>query len=118
MSGCLVLLGTDPRVLSIGLQAVQHNVPLAGLWASQHDAALLASLRLGCCAFPEAEEPLSQAARVVYSELPPQGLSGQLPALGVNDLKVSGLSLHCSTELSIEWQNWLRGLGFEIVFEG
>ncbi|MBT9583448.1 hypothetical protein IV102_08860 [bacterium] len=113
MKPSLALMGIDPRVLAIGLRAVEHNIPLAGLWAADHNQALIASLRLGCCAFPRAAEPLSQAHWVVHSELEgplPEGLQ----ALDVTHLELDGAQL-LGADFSESWKKWLRGLGFEPV---
>lgn len=116
--GALALLGTDPRVLAIGLQAVRRNVPLTGIWAPNHDEALLASLPLGCCAFASPEEPLRSAEWILYSALPELPLPERARSLAVEGLTVSGVRLVSSHQLGMEWQNWLRALGFEIVCSG
>ncbi len=116
MNPSLALLGVDPRVLTIGMRAIEHNIPLAGIWAGDHNQALLASLRLGCCAFPRAAEPLSHAYWVVHSELDgplPEGLQ----ALDVTMLHMDGRQLR-GPVLSESWEKWLLGLGFETVQAG
>jgi hypothetical protein len=116
MRPSLVLLGVDPRVLAIGMRALDHNIPIAGIWATSHNEALIASLRLGCCAYPCAAEPLSQAHWVVYSELEgalPEGLQ----ALDVRPLDLQGRQVR-GPGMSDCWQEWLLGLGFEPVQVG
>jgi len=109
----LALLGLDQRVLLIGQRAVEHNIELAGIWSSDHNSALTASLKLGCCAFPRAAEPLSQAHWVVYSET-----DGPLPA-NLRALNVAGLQIindrFSGRELSEEWRKWLADLGFDTL---
>jgi len=110
MRPSLVLLGTDERVIQIGLRAAENNIALAGIWDPDHNRALLASLRLGCCAFPDPAEPLSQAHWVVFGcsqvALPPQ-----MMALDVSPLQIDGLRLN--GPLSPDWAKWLVGIGFE-----
>lgn len=115
MKPALALLGLDARVLAIGQRAVECNIPLTGIWADDHNGALTASLRLGCCAFPRAAEPLSQAHWVVYSQT-----DGPLPE-GVQTLDVRELQIEASRvsgSLSPGWSKWLIELGFEPVQEG
>lgn len=116
MRPSLALLGVDPRVLEVGMRAVRHNIPIAGLWAQDHNQALVSSLRLGCCAFPRAAEPLAQAHWVIYSET-----DGPLPdgcqALNVTQLEFLGDQI-AGPGLSEDWQKWLRGLGFQPVQGG
>lgn len=116
MRPSLALLGVDPRVLEVGMRAVRQNIPIAGLWAPDHNQALVASLRLGCCAFPRAAEPLAAAHWVVYSELDgalPQGLQ----ALNVAQCELDENVLRCPG-LTPDWEKWLRGLGFQPVQVG
>jgi hypothetical protein len=107
----LALMGLDERVLAIGQRAVECNVPLSGIWADDHNAALIASLRLGCCAFPDAAEPLSSATWVVYSqndmEFPPN-----MQALDVRSLQLEGRRVS-GPNLDPAWCKWLSELGFE-----
>jgi hypothetical protein len=109
----VTLLGVDPLVLELGLRAVERNQSLRGIWATEHDAALLASLRLGCCAFPDAREPLRDSALAIYSELPPGGLPEGIRGLDVRFLQREGDRL-MANGLDAEWQSWLRALGFEV----
>lgn len=117
MRTALALFGTDPRVMDIGLKAVHHNLPIAGIWAADHDNALLASLRLGCCAFAQADEPLRSARWVVHSELPGTGIAADIQFLDVQGLTIDGLTL-TGAGISDEWLSWLAALGFKIVSEG
>lgn len=110
----VALLGLDPRVLAIGFQALSENFPLAGIWASDHNEALLASLRLGCCAFPDPHEVVRQAHWIVFSEWP-DSMPGQ--GLDVRTLELEGKKLR-ACGLSSEWQRWLSGLGFEVASSG
>lgn len=116
MKPALALLGLDERVLAIGQRAVEHNIPLAGIWADNHNGALTASLRLGCCAFPRAAEPLSQAHWVVYSQV-----DGEIPpgvqALDVRCLQLDGHRVS-GPNLDPAWCKWLIELGFEPLPEG
>ena len=116
MRPSLCLLGTDPRVLAIGMRAIENNIALAGIWAPDHNQALVASLTLGCCAFPQAAEPLSQAHWVVHSQW-----EGPLPegvqALDVTPLQIEGRRL-VGPIFSDAWQKWLVGVGFELVHVG
>lgn len=106
----LVLFGLDPRVLDIGLAAVRANVPVMGLWAPSHDRALEASLRLGCCAYPGADELLQRAERVVYSTWPAE-LDRFFPALDVTGLTLDGPQI--LGDVDEEWWNWLQSMGFD-----
>jgi hypothetical protein len=116
MKPALALMGLDERVLAIGQRAVECNVPLSGLWATDHNQALIASLRLGCCAFPQAREPLAQAHWVIYSET-----EGDFPA-GMQALDVRALQLEgrrvSGPNLDACWCKWLIELGFEPVPAG
>ena len=116
MKPALALMGLDERVLAIGQRAVECNVPLSGIWAADHNQALIASLRLGCCAFPGAREPLSQAHWVVFSEN-----EGEIPpgmqALDVRPLQLNGRRISCPN-LDPSWCKWLIELGFEPLPEG
>ncbi len=104
-------MGLDERVLAIGQRAVECNLPLTGIWAEDHNLALIASLRLGCCAFPDAAEPLAAAHWVVYSQT-----SGDFPpgmqALDVRSLHLDGRRV-CGPNLDPCWCKWLIELGFE-----
>jgi hypothetical protein len=117
VKAAVAFLGTDPRVLEIGLRAVQHNVPIAGIWSADHDEALVASLRLGCCAFPDAQEPLRSAGWVVHSELSPVPVSGNVRCLDVHRLQLDGCTLR-GHGISLEWLSWLSAIGFNIASEG
>lgn len=113
----LALLGLDPRVLALGRRALEHNVPILGIWAPDHNQALLASLQLGCCAFPCAEEPVSQAGRLLYSELPASWVKPLEGGLDVNLLECSSTQIK-APQLSADWVIWLEELGFEVVSPG
>lgn len=110
MRPSLALLGTDERVLLIGLKAAEHNIALAGIWDPDHNQALLASLRLGCCAFPDPAEPLSQAHWVV-SSCSQVALPSQIMALDVSCLEINGSRL--KGPLCSDWAKWLVSIGFE-----
>ncbi len=112
----LALCGLDPRVLAIGHQAVRHNQELTGLWDQDHNAALLASLHLGCCAFAQPTEVVLPAQRVVFSHLPIT-LQGEQEGLNVLDLELTGLQIKGS-HLSNTWSNWLSSIGFEVLQVG
>lgn len=111
MKPALALLGLDERVLAIGQRAVECNIPLTGIWADDHNGALIASLRLGCCAFPRAAEPLSQAHWVVFSQTDGD-ISPQLQALDVRSLHLEGRRVS-GPNLDPAWCKWLIELGFE-----
>ncbi|MFN8610501.1 MAG: hypothetical protein U0931_23380 [Vulcanimicrobiota bacterium] len=116
MKPALALLGLDERVLAIGQRAVECNIPLAGIWAPDHNQALIASLRLGCCAFPEPREPLAQANRVLFSEGQPDFPAG-MQALDVRCLQLEGRRVS-GPNLDSAWCKWLIELGFEPVPAG
>ncbi|MBX3170852.1 MAG: hypothetical protein KF760_25825 [Candidatus Eremiobacteraeota bacterium] len=116
MKPALALLGLDERVLAIGQRAVECNLPLSGIWAGDHNQALIASLRLGCCAFPDAAEPLSSAHWVVYSETGGDFPAG-MQALDVRCLHIQGRRVS-GPNLDPGWCQWLIELGFEPLPEG
>lgn len=96
MNENLALLGLDPAVLEFGQRALHANVGIAGVWSSDHNAALLESLRLGCCAYPDAQELVGRAQRVVFSQIPPGGLPADKPCLDLT----SGV-------IPADWDKWL-----------
>lgn len=116
MKPALALMGLDERVLAIGQRAVECNLPLTGIWAPDHNQALIASLRLGCCAFPDPAEPLSAATWVIFSqndgEIPPD-----MQALDVRSLQLEGRRV-TGPNLDAAWCKWLIELGFEPFPEG
>jgi hypothetical protein len=106
----LVLFGLDPRVLEIGLAAVRANATVVGLWDPSHDRALEASLHLGCCAYPGADELLQRAERVLYSTWPGE-LRRFSPSLDVTGLTIDGRQI--LGDVDEEWWNWLQSMGFD-----
>lgn len=111
MKPALALFGLDERVLAIGQRAVECNVPLSGIWAGDHNQALIASLRLGCCAFPDAAEPLAAAHWVVFSETS-MDFPSDMQALDVRSLQLEGRRVS-GPNLDPAWCKWLSELGFE-----
>lgn len=61
------ILGTGALGTALGILLTRANWPLAGVWSRNHDHALTASLRLGCCAFPQPDEPVSQSSLVLIA---------------------------------------------------
>lgn len=61
------ILGTGSLGTALGILLTRCNWPLAGIWSRSHDRALTASLHLGCNAFPEPDEPVSQASLVLLT---------------------------------------------------
>jgi len=117
IQGGLALVGLDERVLLVGQRALERNVPIVGLWATDHNQALIASLRFGCCAFASPLEPLQQAQRVLFSESPGVEFPAHLICLDVRQLECSGERVSLSRP-EVHWQDWLTALGFEVVVAG
>ena len=61
----VLLAGATPLVTALGVRLARVNWPVAGLWDPDHARALTASLRVGCCAFPDPVEPLGRAGYVL-----------------------------------------------------
>lgn len=113
----LALLGLDERVLLIGQRALQRNIPIVGIWAQDHNQALIASLHFGCCAFASALEPLQQAQRVLFSESPGLEWPSHLTCLDVRQLECSQNRVSLSRP-EADWQDWFSALGFEVTVTG
>lgn len=61
------ILGTGALGTALGILLARANWPITGLWSRNHDRALTASLRIGCCAFSRPEEPVSQSTLVLLT---------------------------------------------------
>lgn len=78
----MTLLGVGTRILALGRLAVRADWPLVGIWGRSHRRALEATLLLGCPAFPDPCEPVSDS-RLVLMETADDRLLGRVaPALG------------------------------------
>jgi hypothetical protein len=71
----ILLAGASPLVAALGVRLARANWPLAGIWDADHEQALTASLRVGCCAFPDAAEPLARAGFVLLGQERPDWLT-------------------------------------------
>lgn len=64
----LAVLGTDEKAVAFAVEAARANVPIAGVHDPDHRLALLASLRIGCCAFPDPAEACATARWILLGE--------------------------------------------------
>ena len=73
----LCVLCAAPAIVDLAVCAARHNVQLTGIHCSDHHAALLASLRIGCNAYSTAAEAKKGANVILLDVWPNLDSAGQ-----------------------------------------